>query len=208
MQASDITRASIPTLDPEARYLGRDASGQVQVEIDGAVRHVAVTLEDGWRRTVDGDGLGAAILTAFTAATTARLTAWAEQPAARPHTDAAPDSIPVERPHATTETFQVLSRAFRDLEEYRLRLTELHAATATAAAPGRTVVVTVRAGHITGIELDPDWLRTAGDADIERQTGHTLSTALGDLARLPEQALESCPDLRAVLAMQQQEPER
>jgi hypothetical protein len=203
MQASEI-----PTLHAGERYVGRDASGLVQVEIDGVARHVAVSLQAGWRRAVGGDGLGAALLAAFTAATTARLTAWAEQAADLRQTDVAPASVQVDRPHATPETAQLLSRAWRDLQEYRLRLTELHAATTTSAAPGRTVVVTVRAGQIAGIELDPDWLRTAGDADIERQTGHTLSAALDDLARLPDEALEDCPDLRAVLAMQHPETDR
>jgi hypothetical protein len=201
MQASDISGVSIPTLDPEGRYPGRDASGQVRVEIDGAARHAAVSLERGWRRAAGTDGLGAAILAAFTAATTARLTAWAEQSADRRPTDP-PASVLVDRPHATPRYLQMLSRAFRDLHEYRLRLTELQAATTTTASPDRTVVVTVRAGQIAGIEFDPDWLRTAGDADIERQTGRTLSTALDDLGRLPDRALERCPDLRAILATQ------
>jgi hypothetical protein len=206
MQASDISGASIPSLDPEARYVGRDASELVRVEIDGSARYVAVSLERGWRPSVGGDGLGAAILAALTSATTARLTAWAEQTT---HLGPiAPASVQVDRPHATPETFRMLSRAWHDLQEYRLQLIELHAATTTKADAGRTVLVTVCAGQIAGIEFDPDWLRTAPDADIERQAGNTLSAALGDLARLPDEALEDCPDLRAVLAIQHPETDR
>jgi hypothetical protein len=199
VQARAISGAAIPALDPDARYLGHDTSGQVRVEIDGAARRVAVGLGREWRRTVGAEALGAAILAAFTAATTERLTAWAEQPA-RP----APAPVLIERPPPTPEIFRLLSRASRDLLEYRLRLTELHSAAATRAAPGRTVVVTVRAGRIGRIDLDPEWLRSAGDADVERVTGHTLSAALDDLARLPEHVLEHCPDLRAVLATHQE----
>jgi hypothetical protein len=210
VQASEIAgllaRATtvVPSPEPEARYRARDGSGQVQVEIDGAARYVSVLLEGEWRRSIGGHRLGAAILAAFTAAATARLAAWAEQAADRRHIDDAPAPAvadrPGQRPHATPEVFQLLSRAWRDLHEYKLRLTELHAAATATASPGRNVVVTVRAGQIVGIELDPDWLRTARDADIERETGQTLNAALDDLAQLPEQALESCPDLRALLA--------
>jgi hypothetical protein len=213
VQVSDFTRRSaqvttgVPTPDPEARYQGCDGSDLVQVEVDGAARHVAVALESGWRRTIGGPALGAAILAAYTAATTARLTAWAEQAAERRDTGDvgnAPAPAMVDRqvpwPRATPEMVQSLSRAFCDLREFGLRLTELHAATTTTASPGRIVVVTARAAQITGIELAPDWLRTAGDADIERVTGQTLRAALDDLARLPERALEGCPDLQAVLA--------
>jgi len=204
MQASDLSGALIPA----ARYLGRDTSGLVRVEVDGAARHVVVTLEDGWRRADAGHGLSDAILTAFTAATTARLVAWAEQAADHRRPDDAPTSQHAKKPDAPSETFALLSRAWSDLHEYRHRLTQLHAATTTTAAPGRTVVVTVRAGQIAGIELEPGWLRTAGDTEIERLTGRTLSAALGELARIPERVLASCPDLRAVLAMQQPETDR
>jgi hypothetical protein len=216
VQVSDFTRRSeqvttgVPTPDPEARYQGRDGSDLVQVEVDGAARHAAVALESGWRRTIGGPALGAAILAAYTAATTARLTAWAEQAAERRDTGDggdAPAPAMVDRqvtwPRATPAMVQSLSRAFRDLREFGLRLTALHAATTTTASPGRTVVVTARAAQIVGIELAPDWLRTAGDSDIERQTGHTLRAALDDLVRLPERALEGCPDLQAVLAAHQ-----
>jgi hypothetical protein len=208
MRASDISGASIPSLDPDTRYLGRDASELVQVEIDGPARHVAVSLEREWRGKVGGDALGAAILTALTAATTARLTVWAEQAADRRVTDETPAPVPVDRPHATPETIHLLSRAIRDLHEYRHRLTELHAALTTQAGPGRTVVVTMHAGQIAGIEFDPDWLQTATTTDIERQAGHTLSAALDDLARIPDEALEDCPDLRTVLAFQHPETDR
>jgi hypothetical protein len=208
VQTSAVSGVSIPALDPDARHVGHDASGQVQVEIDGAARRVVVSLETGWRRAISGDGLGPAVLAAFTAATTARLTTLAEQAADHRHVESAPAPVSIGRPHATEETLRLLSRAFRDLHEYRHLLTELHATTTRRTSRGQTVVVTVRAGEITEIELDPDWLQAFGDADIERQIGHTMTTALDDLARLPERALENCPDLRAVLAVQQPAPDR
>lgn len=193
--------------EPEARYRGRDGSGLVQVEVDGAARHVAVLLAPGWRRTIGGPGLGAAVLAAFGAASTARLTAWAERAADRRQPDGAPASAMVaSQAQRPPEVIASLAQAWRDLREYQLRLTELSAAAGTTAGPGRNVVVTVRAGQIAGIVVAPDWVRTATDTDVERATGQTLRAALDDLARLPERALEGCPALRAVLAAQQAAP--
>lgn len=182
------------SLPPDGRYSGEDGSGQVRIEIDGAARDAAVVLASAWRSAVPPAGLPAAVLQAFTAATTARLIAWATAPA----TEQLP-SIQPPMPRANQLTVDSLSRAWRDLREFQQRLTTLHNATETASSPGRLAIVTVAGGQLVAIDLDPDWLRTATSQDIERHIGHALRAALSMIATLPERALEGCPDLAALL---------
>jgi DNA-binding protein YbaB len=198
-------QTALPSLPPDARYSGEDSSGRVQVEIDGAARDVAVALADGWRSAVGSEGLASAVLQAFSAATTARLTAWATAPATEgtgPVAPAEPGQPPMQLPSPQERqlTADSLSRAWRDLREFRLRLTTLHRATDTVSSPGRLAVVTVAGGQLLSLELDPDWLRTATSQDLERHIGHALRAALAMIAALPERALEGCPDLQALLA--------
>ncbi|MHA6616772.1 hypothetical protein [Pseudonocardia sp. DLS-67] len=174
---------------PHGRYPGEDGTRRVHVELDGAARDVAVVLDDGWRSALGPQGLAAAVLQGFSAATTARLAAWATAPFAEPARA---------RPHPPATASS--SRAWRDLREFRHRLTTLHHATETAASPGRLVVATIRAGGLVGLELDPQWLRTAATTDVERHIGHALRAALALIAALPERALQGCPDLAAFLA--------
>lgn len=181
-------------LPPDDRYSGEDSSGRVRVEVDGAASDVAVVLADGWRAAVPRAGLAGAVLQAFSAATTARLTAWATAPTAPREQDRPA------WPQASWPTADSLSRAWRDLREFRLRLTSLHAATETVSSPGRQVVVTIAGGQPVGLELDPEWLRTATSQDLERHIGHALRAALARIATLPERALEGCPDLQALLS--------
>lgn len=178
-----------PPAWPHGRYSGEDGTGRVHVELDGAARDVAVALDDGWRSAVVPDGLAAAVLQAFSAAAAARLTAWATAPFGESG-----------RPRSRRPSTGPSSRAWRDLREFRRRLTALHDIADTAASPGRLVVATVRAGMLVGLELDPHWLRTAATTDVERHVGHALRAALALIAALPERALEGCPDLAAVLA--------
>jgi hypothetical protein len=184
----------LPSLPPDGRHSGEDGSGRVRVELDGAARDATVVLADGWRSAVPLAGLAGAVLQAFSAATTARLAAWAAAPAAPS------DQGPPPSPQASRLATDSLSRAWRDLREFRLRLTTLHAATETVSSPGRRAVVTVAVGQPVSLDLDPEWLRTATTRDLERHIGQALRAALARIATLPERALEGCPDLRAFLS--------
>lgn len=179
---------------PLGPYSGEDPTGRVHVTLDGAARHAAVVLGDGWRRSVGTAGLAAAVLQAFSAATTARLAAWAAASAVAPN---APGRGEAQRAAVDIGS---LSRARRELRELRQRLAAMHRATETASSPGRRAVAVVTGGRVTGLELDPEWLRTAATRDVERHTGHALRGALALLSALPERALEGCPDLAALLA--------
>ena len=197
-------QAALPSLPPDGRYWGEDDSGRVRVEVDGAARDVAVVLAGGWRSTVGPEGLAAAVLEAFSAATTARLTAWATAPATEGTSSPPPEQtqLPVQAPwpQASRVTVGSLSRAWSDLREFQRRLTTLHAATETVSSPGRLAVVTVAGGQPVGLDLDPDRLRTATSRDLECHIGHALRAALATIAALPERALEGCPDLQALLS--------
>jgi hypothetical protein len=93
-----------------------------------------------------------------------------------------------------------LGRAWQDLREFRLRLSELGAVTSTVHGPGRRVTAALRGAQIVGLDLDPTWRRTASDAELEQHIAHTLGAALRQAPGLSERALDGCPDLAAVLA--------
>ncbi|TQM09690.1 hypothetical protein [Pseudonocardia kunmingensis] len=183
--------AALPVLPRDGRYAGEDGSGRVRVELDSAARDVVVVLEDGWRSAVGGAGLPGAVLQAFSAATVARLTAWATGPA-RAH--------PPPRRVAIRATAGSRSRAWHELSEFRRRLTTLHAATESVGSPGRKVIVTVAAGRLAGVEIDPAWQRIATARELEHHIGHALRGALALIATLPERTLDGYPALRALLA--------
>jgi hypothetical protein len=178
-----------PALPPDARYAGADGSGRVRVELDGAARDAAVVLEPGWRSAVGTDGLGAAVLEAVSAATSARLTAWVSAPAAR-----------VQPSRTDRPGVETMSRAWHELREFRQRLTTLHATTESVSSPRRRVVVTVAAGRLAGVEIDPAWQRAATTRDLQHHIEHALRAALALITTLPERALDGYPALRALLA--------
>ncbi len=151
-------------------------------------------LGNGWRSTAGPKGLSAAVLQAFSAATIARLTAWAAALA----TEQRPLPIRPPTSPAARLTVDALARAQRDLREFQHRLTTLHEATETASSPGGLAVVQVARGQLVGLELDSTWLRTATSPDVERHIGHALGAALTLIAALPERALEGCPGLAAL----------
>jgi hypothetical protein len=179
-------------LPPAERYAGADGSGRVRVEIDAAARDAVVVLEPGWRSAAGAAGLGAAVLHAFAAATSARLTDWATAPVAR--------VAPPSPSHGDRPTAETVSRAWRELREYRRQLTALHTATESVSSPGRRVVVTVAAGRLAGIQIDAVWQRTAIPPELERHIGHALRGALALIAGLPQRALDDYPALRALLS--------
>ncbi|GAA5109787.1 hypothetical protein [Pseudonocardia adelaidensis] len=180
---------------PLGRYSGEDPTGRVHVALDGAARDATVVLEHGWRSAVGTAGLAAAVLQAFCEATTARLVAWASADVVEP----APPGRAVPG-QAGRPTIDSLSRARRDLREFRQQLMALRRTTETASSPGRLAVARVSGGQVTGLELDPEWLRTAASRDLERHVGHALRGALTLISAQPERALASCPDLAAFLA--------
>jgi hypothetical protein len=81
-----------------------------------------------------------------------------------------------------------LGRAWQDLREFRLQLSELGAVTSTVQGPGGRATAVLRAGQIIGLDLDPTWRRTASDDELEQHIAHTLGLALRRAAVLPERA--------------------
>lgn len=186
--------------DPSARHVGSDAAGIAAIRLSGSGRGVDVRIEDGWRRAVGPEGLGAALVQAYSAAALERLVAWAatvgvrDPPQARGPVDAGP-LLPVTR-HAA----QSVSRAWADLAEFRLRLRELHESETSGGSPNGKVTVVARTAAVIRVEIDERWLADAGCGEIELQTGRAFEAALDAVARLPDEALDGCPDLRALLA--------
>lgn len=153
---------------------GKDRAGLVGVRIepDG---QVSVRLSPG-RRAGEGE-LGAAVVEAVRSATPA---------------------VPPARRRLDAET---VSRAWRDLREFRSRLDDLRGASATAVSPRRRVVVTAIAGQPVDIEIDAAWRRCATDQDLADHLGYALSTVVAAGAVWWAEALAGCPDLREVMSL-------
>lgn len=174
-------------MTPTLRHAGRDAARQVLVELDDLEPDVRLTLCPSWRSVLGPHALGAAVVEAWTAAATARLTVDVPPPSP-------PDPAPVPARRLDVAT---LRRAFRELREFRHQLTALAAATYVVGGPGRPVTVTVTAGQVSRVEIDP---AAAPDAELERHVEEALRAALSLVAAFPRHALAGCPDLQAVLA--------
>jgi hypothetical protein len=165
-----------------------DASGTVGLRLGRTDTDVRIRLERGWRAAVGPGRLGAAVLQAHGRLELARFAGWSREPVS-----------PAPVPPAALDAAQ-LGRAWQDMREFQLRLTELGATTWTVAGPGRLVSAVLRGSQVVDLDLDPQWQRIASDAELEHHIGHTLGVALGQAAALPERALNGCPDLAAVLA--------
>jgi hypothetical protein len=181
------------------RYRGADPSAPVIVEIDATAHDAQLVLLEGWRTQVGVHRLGPAVVQAFTAATTARLAAWA---ATGPEWTASCCSSAGDGPQrerSLADEVQAPDRAWRDLREFRIRLAELRSTDITVTAGGGRVRATVRDGRLLAVELDRSWSSTASDADVAVQVGRALRAALFTVDEVPGRALDACPDLRALL---------
>lgn len=192
-----------PAAADSGRFVGSDASGCVQVQLDPDVARPRVALDAGWRSTVQPEGLGSAVLQAFGAATTERLMAFAS---ADPRATEAGPTNPRPGGGATgalptgTSGVELVHRAQNDLAEFRTRLAALSAATRTVSSSDQRVTVTVRGGSIVAVDSGRAWRETVGDQDLERHLDEALRAALSLIATTPQQALDGCPYLLALLA--------
>jgi hypothetical protein len=164
-----------------------------------------VRLAEGWRARVGIEGLRAAVVQAFTAAAAVRLSEWAAGThPVEPVGMVGPGSVPASEAGGTSAAplearVALMSRVWRDVQEYQQRLGELHASLRRVAGPDGQVVVAVRGGQLVDVELDPVWRVSASVADLERSVGKALSAALAAIAETPDLALAACPDLQALL---------
>lgn len=205
--------------DPDARHRATDASGLVQVVLEGRGRCVDVEVGSTWRAVLTQDGLGPAVVDGLTAAATVRLTVWAAwagppvqnagsegpavaaslPPLTQPPMTQPPMTLPpVTLPPVTRRTADLLSRAWADVTEFRVRLGELHAAETTVRT--RHVTVTALGGRIVRVEPDRWWLDGVSRTELGAHLAAAVNSALDQLADIPSQALAGCPDLRELLA--------
>ncbi len=176
---------------------GADGSGAVTVALDESGCGVRVRVHQGWRRG-GPEFLGQAVVAALRAATIARLQARVSSGAdvtARSETWA-----PVPLAGSLSEQLLTVSRAWRDLAEFRLRVGELSRSPAVSGDAGDRVRVVTQLGAVVGVRFDPEWITHAADTDIAARTGAALSAASADLASMPARILQGCPDLTAVVS--------
>lgn len=183
-------------VDMGSWHRASDEAGRVQVGIDGPGRTVEVSVLPGWRRAGGAESLGAATLAAYAAAARVRLTVWAEESV--PIGTAAP--VPAERGASEpVESLVVLRRAFRDMSEFRSRLTALGTTRRSVSDPQRVVTATMAGARIVGLELDERWVSSSNESDMGQRLGAVLTAALRAGVRWPAGALQGCPDLVSVL---------
>jgi DNA-binding protein YbaB len=88
-QAEHFARMFSVAQDEARTFDGADESGQVHVQVDADGRVTDVSLERDWDSTLDPRALGTAVIQAVGAATTSRVTEWADRVA-----DAADEEVP------------------------------------------------------------------------------------------------------------------
>ncbi|WP_281689327.1 hypothetical protein [Pseudonocardia thermophila] len=161
-------------------------SHPVLIRLDEGGTTAAVRLRATWRRDVGPEGLSAAVLRALAAAQ-------------QEHLVAALAADPPAPPDVTPPSVDVLLRAIGEIDEFRSALAASTSSTRTVERVGGHVRVTIQRNAITELDVAPEWVGHAGDAELEREIGATLTEALQRIAAAPADALAGCPGLRAVL---------
>ena len=102
-------------------------------------------------------------------------------------------------PATRRERDDLLDRAIRELDEFRIALTELSTAAETVQDPGGHVTVRIRQSAIVQIDLDGAWIGLTRDSAVESTLSSALSMALTRIPNWPARALRGCPDLQSIL---------
>lgn len=165
----------------------------LQVELDADARGARVRLLDGWRDAVGPDGIGPAVHAAVVATVQRRLVAAMEAGPAR-----APTVVPA-LPGTLDEQAMLVSRAVRELVDFRRHTAELAERVDLVQDAGQKVTVTVQGMQIAAVDVDADWARSASDAAVESALRTALCTGLAIAADRPGAALAGCPELESVL---------
>jgi DNA-binding protein YbaB len=90
-EAARFARIFSVEQDAATTFAGQDPAGQVTVSVDADGRVTDVELARDWDDTIDPRGLGAAVVAAVGAATTQRVTAWADRVASAADEPAEPE---------------------------------------------------------------------------------------------------------------------
>lgn len=200
-----VQRHAATAADPGADAV--DGTGIVTVTLAGNGRVCAVDVDDGWRRLLSLQQLGAAVREAAQQAAAQRLTRWgavyAEPPAGhRPLTPSEDDDLagrlqeaasrPMSGDDVRTAVLELLAIADdleRGLDEVSARLPQTLAARHTGNSADQRVAVTVTgSGAIAEVGYDTGWLRTATSSTISRLLDEATNVYLRLKATLLEVA--------------------
>lgn len=190
----------VPTEDPNARYEGRDASRTVRVEMDGSGTVSEVGIDSAWRRHLSTEEFAEAMQQAIQDAAMTRFASWGEgigtQRPGRARSTSDPLASATASAEALTRTIaaaaqqadragseralqellSMLERIEATIDETSARLDEQLGQTHTGRT--RHVVVEVSAAKdVTDIQYDEDWLETAHEVNIARETRDALRQA-------------------------------
>jgi DNA-binding protein YbaB len=178
-------------LNPDLRYIGRDADRLVQVTIDGLGRATDVGVSPTWRQTTDVPGLQQAMIAAIRDSERQRLEGWAT---AATTAQPAPATTfpPVLLASANSSTAELddrsgiglmrallplLEAAERQLDDLTPLFRKHLEGSIEISSPGGEIIVQVRAGSVTEIELRSPWIVGAGAGDVAHQVRWLLQTA-------------------------------
>lgn len=179
---------------PAERFTGAAASATVVVDGDGTVCEVRIA--PGRQAGRDVDGLGVALLQAWSAAMLQRLQGWLG-----PQRTGTPAQHAVRRPGTGPDpgvraTAVPLSRAVADLREFELALRERREHDTACRSSDGLVTVVVRRGQVQRVVVDDR--QAPGSAIASAATG-AFRAASATTAGAARDALAGCPDLAALL---------
>jgi hypothetical protein len=161
-------------------HVGADPTGTVHVTVDGSGRIDGVTVDPGWRTTVDG----AAVAVAVDDALRRHLDAWAAE-ATR---DEEPPQVAVDPWAGLGATADDLGLDARELHYLVIdaadRLREIGEVVERAAvtpsigsSTGGRVSATVEQGRVAAVDFDPHWLENASATAIAGHSRQALREA-------------------------------
>lgn len=186
-------------LDPSVTYTATDATGTVEVTVDGDGAPTGLRFTRPWRRTLGIDGLESAVLEALTLAGQERLVKWAtrlaeqgpqvEVPPEEPSSGDAPRG-----PAYGPETLLQLTDQLLDEFDVRLAAVEgqLTGERTHASQDGR-ITVKVQGGAVSGLTIDRR-LPSSAEATLSEDLRNALAVALKTPDTPQTRAMQSTVD--------------
>jgi hypothetical protein len=184
-----------------------DGSGAVTVTVraDGSV--VQARLHDQWRARLGSTELGTAVAEAITNAQTQSARDWAEAPAGEP---ADHQAVPARdqsdaEPGDPVEFFRELMALLDDVESRLPDLAEVAQQAVDTevrvAGPSGGITATARQGVLTGLDLNPQWMREAPRNRVEEELSAVLAQALPGLQKQATSAMREVAPVGRLLGL-------
>ncbi|MBV9843704.1 MAG: YbaB/EbfC family nucleoid-associated protein [Kutzneria sp.] len=158
--------------DTQDVVTGTDPDTVVTVTLTPAAEVVSVKLAADWRRSVDPRALDASVLAAVNAATMRALARQVEAvpPVAevRPPAPSTPGGAD-EPPLTRQDVLRLVDAVSTDLRRFSERISPVVDHPVSAESAGGHVTATASRGRVIGLSLDPGWVGSVRDSEIESE---------------------------------------